>query len=171
MDIDEQALQRDLAGLPFSIGERRGKWALLGCRFPYVLFFIAAAPRNGGPPGFLLRSECTGYRAAAPTSQLWHGGADQALPQANRPKKAAGVITAFQDWASPCLYHPIDRLARPHWPNQYADMAWSPDKEITFLLETVYGLVQSAEYVGADLPEAALAMPASFMAVHPPRAA
>ena len=46
-------------------------------------------------------------------------------------------MTAFSTWG-PCLYHPIDRLARDHsqWPTQHPEMLWTADKDITFLLET-----------------------------------
>ena len=105
-------------GANLRIGERRGKWELKGIRFPYALFFIAAAPRPNGPAGFLLRSECTGYSGTAPTSRLWHGGNNASLDAAHRPQTAQGLIVAFSDWGQ-CLYHPIDRLARDHWPGQF----------------------------------------------------
>ena len=157
--------------LPFRIGERRGKWALRGTKFPFVLFFIAAAPVSGGPAGFLLRSECSGYSGAAPTSQLWHGGSDSPLPVANRPRTSQGVMEAFKDWQQ-CLYHPIDRIARQHnnWERDFPEKLWTPEKEITFLLETVYDLVHSSEYVGASFPTEALNVPASFVDVHLERA-
>jgi len=44
---------------------------------------------------------------------------------------------AFSSWGQ-CLYHPVDRLARDHWPGQYPELVWTPEKTITFLLETVH---------------------------------
>lgn len=165
MGPDEEALRRDLAALSFKVGERRGKWRLLGIKFPLVLFFVAAAPRPDGPVGFLLLSECSGYSATAPTSQLWHGGQNAPLAVANRPHTAQGVVLAFQDWGK-CLYHPIDRLARDHnnWPVSHPEKLWTPDKDITFLLETVYALLHTSEYLRANLPPEALKLPQSFMA-------
>jgi hypothetical protein len=168
---DEQALLRDLALPSFRVGERRGKWALKGVRFPLVLFFIAAPARPSGPAGLLLRSECTGYSGTAPTSQLWHGGQNAPLAEKHRPRNAQGaVLTAFSSWGQ-CLYNPVDRLARDHWPGQYPELIWTPDKTITFLVETVHGILFSSDYSGADLPAAALELSAEFVAGDPAPAA
>jgi hypothetical protein len=160
---DEAALLRDLASGAFKLGECRGNWACRGIAFPHVLFFVAAPARPGGPAGFLLRSECRGYSGVAPTSQLWHGGNDEPLALAHRPRGGNGVLAAFSDW-NPCLYHPIDRLAAAHWAaDQFGEKRWTPDKTITFLLETVYGLLHCSDYTGADLPPAALDVPKAFV--------
>lgn len=167
MRPDEAALLRDLASPAFKVGERRGRWALRGVRFPYFLFFIAAPVRAGGPSGFLMRSDCAGYSGTAPNSQLWNGGTNSPLEERHRPKKRdGGVMTAFRTWGQ-CLYHPIDRLARDHWPvTQHPEMLWTPDKDITFLLETVHAILDSSEYAGADLPAQATELPQEFVARH-----
>jgi hypothetical protein len=171
MRPDEAALRRDLASPAFRVGERRGRWRACGVSFPFVLFFVAAPPRPGGPASFLLRSECTGYSATAPNSQLWHGGENKPLEERHRPRNKQGaVLTAFSGWGA-CLYHPIDRLARSHWPNRYPDMLWTADKDITFLLETVHGILDCSEYAGADLPAAATQLPPEFVAHDVGRAA
>lgn len=162
MSTDRQALLRDLAAAEFRIGERRGKWAFKGMAFPYALFFVAAPLRPRGPVGFMMRSECKGYSGVAPTSQLWHGGRNEALEAAHRPQTKQGLMTAFSTWG-PCLYHPIDRLARDHWGSNYADRKWTPDKTISFLLETVYGLLHCSDYTHADLPADALKVPEAFV--------
>lgn len=167
MKPDEAALLRDLASPTFKVGERRGRWTLRGMRFPHVLFFIAAPARPAGPAGFLMRSDCTGYSGVAPNSQLWNGGANAPLEEKYRPRKRdGGVMTAFSTWGQ-CLYHPIDRLARDHWPTtQHPEMLWTPDKDITFLLETVHAILNSSEYAGADLPASATELPQEFVARH-----
>lgn len=165
MEADERALLRDLAAPAFKIGERRGRWLLKGVKFPHALFFIAAPARPAGPTGFLLRSECTGYSGIAPTSQLWHGSDNTPLAESHRPKNAQGtVLPAFCSWGQ-CLYHPVDRLARGHgsWATTYPGLLWTPEKEITFLLETVHDILRSSDYAGADLPAAALELPPQFM--------
>lgn len=165
MGPDNNALMRDLASPTFKVGVRRGRWALLGIKFPIAMFFVAAPVRLGGPTGFLLRSDCSGYPATAPTSQLWHGRDNQALADAHRPKnKQGGTMISFAQWSTPCLYHPVDRLARSHWPGQYQELCWTADKTIIFLLETVHGLLDSTEYSGANLPAAALELPQEFVA-------
>ena len=168
MQPDEAALLRDVASPTFKVGERRGRWHLRGVRFPHALFFVAAPVRNSGPPGFLLRSDCMGYSGTAPNSQLWNGGTNAPLEERHRPHRPdGGVMTAFSAWG-PCLYHPIDRLARGHgqWLAQHPEMLWTPDKDITFLLETVHAILHSSEYAGADLPATAIELPPEFVAPH-----
>jgi hypothetical protein len=173
MRPDEEALRRDLQAPAFRLGERRGKWRLKGIWLaqgpsgsdqivPYALFFVAVPQRALGPQGFLLRSECVGYSGIAPTSQLWHGANDAPLEPAYRPHNGPNLMVPFSTWGQ-CLYHPVDRLARDHWPDKFADQKWTPDKTITFLLETVYGLFHSPDYTHADLPAAALDVPSAAM--------
>jgi hypothetical protein len=148
MAPDEETLRADLASCRFKVGELRQKWKLVRLAFPTVYFRVRPARVQEGPEWFLLRTDCTGYRAAGPTGQLWNGMANTALPLEERPHSRNGVLVAFSPW-KPCLYHPIDRMAREHWPNQHADLAWGPDKDITFFLETVYGLLHDPQYIVA----------------------
>jgi hypothetical protein len=166
MRPDEEALRHDLQSLAFRIGERRDRWKLKGLKFPFVFFFVAARNVPNGPPGFLLRSDCSGYPGTAPTSQLWHGSLDAPLGAQFRPKSNQGVIEAFKDWQH-CLYHPIDRIAQEHnnWTRDFPELRWQPEKGITFLLETVYGLLHCSEYVAATLPTEALNVPPTLMAI------
>lgn len=154
MGPDEEALDADLTEAAFRMGVRRGKWALVERRFPLVYFRIAAPPRATGPSWFLLMTNCNGYRAQAPTAQLWDGRTDRPLDESLRPHGQGGVLIAFKNWNG-CLYHPIDRLARGHWPNAHGDLAWRADSDITHFLETVHDLIDVPQYLGAAAPEAA----------------
>lgn len=40
MGRDHDALMRDLASPIFKVGARRGRWALLGIKFPIAMFFV-----------------------------------------------------------------------------------------------------------------------------------
>jgi len=165
MDPDQQALIRDLRSTTFRLGEHRSKWKLLGLSFPYLLFFVSAPPRPVGPPGFLLRSECKGYSATPPTSQLWDGSRNLPLAEPLRPKnQQGGVMEPFKSWGN-CLYHPIDRLARDHnnWVTLHPDKIWTPQRKIAFLLETVYDLLHCSEYSGAVLSEETLEVPKDYV--------
>jgi hypothetical protein len=153
---DAAALSRDLGGMPFRLGAMRGKWSLELLQFPKAYFSIAAPARGQGPSHFLLQADCTGYRAAAPTSQLWDARNDEALPLALRPMdRIGGVLIAFSDGCGACLYHPIDRTARGHWPNNHNDLAWGPTSTIVTLLETVHGLLLDSSYFTSAAPSEA----------------
>jgi hypothetical protein len=164
MAPDEAALTSELEGLEFKLGVLRKKWTLEEIRFPVVYFGIAAPRRDRGPRSFLLRSECTGYCAAAPTSQLWDGQTDTALPLAQRPFGKTGVLIAFSDW-KPCLYHPIDRQAREHWPNQFPELTWQSNSNINTLLETVHALINHPDYLVSTAPDGAAHLSARAMEV------
>jgi hypothetical protein len=78
------------------------------------------------------------------------------LPVAHRPRGPNGVLIAFQHWGPPCVYHPIDRLARDHWPGQFDELAWGPNSNITTYLETIHAILEDPDYLGADISEGAL---------------
>lgn len=154
MGPDEEALRADLNSCGHRVGERRGKWQFVKLEFPVLYLRVRASTRAAGPPWFLLRIDCQGYPGAAPTAQLWDGQRGCAVPLEQRPHGRNGVLIAFSQWQA-CLYHPIDRMARMHWPNQYPELAWSAGKDITFFLETVHGLLNDPQYLTAKAGAAA----------------
>jgi hypothetical protein len=157
---DEVALRRDLVGASFRLGELRGHWRLARLAFPLAYFEVAAPLMPAGPDAFLLRLTCDGYRALAPTGQLWHGKHDRRLTLEERPRAQNGtVLPNFSDWGD-CLYHPIDRIGRTHWPlEQHAELSWGPDSTITHYLETVRELLLDPLYAGASVGAEALELP------------
>lgn len=160
MAADEAALRRDLENPAFQIGVRKKKWRLVRIAFPYTYFEIAAGPREVGPSCFLLRTDCAGYGATAPTSALWDAREDRPLADPLRPKTAQGAtVIAFTSGCGDCLYHPIDQVARLHWGPEFDEMAWGDDSTITTLLEIVHALVHQSDYHHSTAPEAAAHMP------------
>ena len=152
---DEVALRRDLESLAFRLGTRRRKWNLLLLRFPLLYVQIEAPQRAQGPASFLLRVDAAGYRATAPTAALWDGPADTPLAETHRPHGASGtVLIGFSSGCGVCLYHPIDRGARAHWPQAHHDLAWGPDSTIITFLETVHALVHDTDYSFARATDA-----------------
>ncbi|HQT53951.1 MAG TPA: hypothetical protein PKX06_10795 [Phenylobacterium sp.] len=169
---DEVALRRDLASLSFKIAVSRGKWEVALLEFPFLYVRIAAGARPTGPRHFLLRLDCTGYRAIAPTAQLWDAKENLALPEAQRPRAPDGsLVVAFSSSCGPCLYHPIDRMARAHWPNAHGDLAWGGNSTILTFLETVHGLVHDTGYSSSTAPDAAAELQGGPLARDPARAA
>jgi len=154
MAPDEEAFRADLATCDFKVGELRRKWKLVRLAFPIAFIRVRPANVQEGPEWFLFRTDWAGYRGQGPTAQLWNGMSNVELPLEERPHGCNGVLVAFSQW-KPCLYHPIDRMARSHWPNQYADLAWGPGRDITFFLETVYGLLHDPQYLVAKAKTAA----------------
>ncbi|WP_395015320.1 hypothetical protein [Dongia sp.] len=164
MAPDEAALRTDLASTRYRAGEVRGKWKQVGLEFPTTWFRVRAASRPSSPDWFLLKMNCAGYRGIAPTAQLWNGPDGIALAPALRPHSANGLMTAFSDW-NQCLYHPIDRVARDHWPGKHADLAWSPDKDVVDYLEVVHGLLHDPEYVVSQAPAGAAYLPGETLEI------
>jgi hypothetical protein len=166
MGPDEESLRTDLASCGFRVGELRKKWKFVRMNFPVVYFRVRPTPRTEGAEWFLLRTDCEGYPGTAPTAQLWNGMTNASLPLEERPHGRNGVLVAFSQW-QPCLYHPIDRLARQHWPDQHSDLAWSKGKDITFFLETVHGLLHDPEYLVSKAKTASAFLPDEALEAHP----
>lgn len=153
MERSESLLRADLRSAAFRIGAYRGRWQFVRLRFPYLWIRLPKPLFKPGPDFFLLRVDCSGY-PGAPTAQLWNAVTDTALALEQRPYGATGVLTAFSGWAA-CLYHPIDRLARDHWPGQFEDLAWKPGFDIVSFLEVVHALIRDPAYVQSSAPSAA----------------
>lgn len=164
MERDEAALREDLASPAFRMGEKCGRWRLARLQFPFALFEIAAPQRAASPSSFLLRLNATGYPALGPTGELWHGRRNAALTDAERPKGPSGTLIAFQNWGTPCIYHPVDRMAQDHWPAQFGHLRWGNDSDIIFYLETIHAILEDPEYLGAPLSEGALELPQEAVA-------
>jgi hypothetical protein len=169
MDRDEAALRADLAGAAFKLEVYRGRWELVRIHFPFVWFRIPKPPLKPGPPFFLLRVDARDYPGPL-TAQLWDARTDTPLVVDLRPHGAAGVLIAFQQWKT-CIYHPVDRMAREHWPNQFDDLAWKPGDDIISFLETVHALIHDPAYVQSTAPAEAAELPTEPLEEDPARVA
>src|SRR5260370_35062058 len=76
---DERTFQADLEDAPFQIGVQKGHWAVAepstipdGLEWPYRIFWVGAAPRQGAPNRFYLGLDCQGYAGACPTGPSWN---------------------------------------------------------------------------------------------------
>ena len=157
MSLDETALNASIASSSFRIGVARSKWRHVKTDFPHVYFQIALPKNKPGPEWVLIRVKCDGFPAIAPTAQLWDARTNAALPDNLRPFGATGLLIQFSAWGA-CLYHPIDRVARDHWPGKFQELVWLPGSSIAAFLEVVHDLCNDSAYVRCDAPAAAAEM-------------
>jgi hypothetical protein len=163
VEPDEAALRADLAAVAFQLGVRRSKWRVGRLHFPWLDLFVGAPVRANGPDEYLFRLNCEGYRAIAPTGQLWHGLGNRPYSPEERPKnRDGGILIAFSTWGH-CLYHPIDRIGRTHWPDQHADLAWGPGDDISTFAETIHAILDDPNYVGAVVSPGAFDLPSETL--------
>ena len=157
---DKRALLADFEEAPFRIGVEKGRWDLAdpgllpeGFAWPMVVFWIAAAPREGAPDRFYIRLDCEGYPTQPPTGTFWDPETKQSLAVANRPKGKERVGLVFRtDWQGDrAFYHPYDRVAaqsHPDWPAQYPHQVWTREHSIVDLLSELHALLNCADYTG-----------------------
>jgi hypothetical protein len=146
----------DLADVLYLVGEAEGRWGLYGRpedAWPNVIFWVAAAPRDGAPKRFHLRFDWAGYPAVGPTGAFWDVGAGACLEASRWPKGREQVAAVFKPGCEGgrALYHPFDRVTwRGHgdWPTKYPGLAWTQRRKLTDHLEMIHGLLNSRDYTG-----------------------
>lgn len=149
---DERALTADLTGVRFQEAAHRGFWRQVSLDWPFVLIAVSAAPRPGSPTEFLLRIECSGYPAQAPTGCPWDAEANAVLGPDKRPKGERAGQVFRPDWREGrALYAPWDRTGlteHPGWAAAHALWAWHPGRDISFFLRNVHELLNDDDYKG-----------------------
>ena len=145
---DERAFRGDAAKAAFRLGQAEERWRLIGIAWPIVTIGITAA--DGVE--YVLRFDCRGYPAAAPTARPWDAGQDAPLPFERWPGSKGGRVRAVfrPDWkGGTALYLPCDRVSREghdNWVHETPTMIWRPDRGIIQYLEIVYELLHCADY-------------------------
>lgn len=151
---DERALLEHLRGGRFLAGADAGRWRLISVEWPVALIAVAAAQRPDSPDEFVLRFEMTGYPNTAPTAGLWDIGANASLPAERRPKgeRAAQLFRTDRWLGGPtAMYAPWDRVglqAHPDWAKKYPHEAWTPARDLSFVLANVYEVLNADDYLG-----------------------
>ncbi|HEX2909857.1 MAG TPA: hypothetical protein VH186_03545 [Chloroflexia bacterium] len=150
---DERVFRADLDKGPFLSGADRGRWRLISVEWPVVIIAVSASERPDAPGEYAFRLDCAGYPQVGPTAQLWDAEQNGPLPPAKWPGGKFRVPAAFRtDWqGGTCLYLPCDRISingHDNWRHQHPEMIWSPDKDITLYLRTIYDLLNSSDYTG-----------------------
>ena len=149
---DERALREHLRGARFLAGAEAGRWQLLSLDWPVALVAVAAAPRPGAPGQFVIRFDLAGYPQAAPTGGLWDRTACDYLRADLRPKgdRVGRIFRA--DWENGrAMYAAWDRVAlqgHTGWPQQYPRSAWNGQRDLAFILSSVFEVLNADDYLG-----------------------
>lgn len=151
---DERALLEHLGGGRFLAGAAAGRWRLISLVWPVALIAVAAAQRPGSPDEFVLRFELAGYPNTAPTAGLWDLPAGVSLPAERRPRgERAAQLFRVDGWhgGATAMYAPWDRMglqAHPGWARQYPYEAWTPARDLSFVLAKVHEVLNADDYLG-----------------------
>jgi hypothetical protein len=141
----ELAVTADLASARFRIGVKRGHWREVSYVFPILVIAVAAVEPNGNPSEYAFRFEMSEFPGTAPDVRIWDCATDVLLAVGLRPRGSHRVTEAFKSWGNQTVYRPWDRLAGAHnnWSSGYPDLVWNAKRDLTFILEDLYGLLTS----------------------------
>jgi hypothetical protein len=145
---DERALRADLAKPAFKLAQSEGRFRLFGIVWPFVLIGVMA----GDGQEYVLRFDCSGYPASAPTARPWDVERDAPLAFDRWPASKGGRVKAVfrKDWKDgTALYLPCDRVSREgheNWRQETPTMIWRPERGILQYLEIVHELLNCADY-------------------------
>lgn len=151
---DERALREHLRGGRFQVGVAAGRWRLVALDWPIALVAVTAAARPSAPAEFTLRFDLSGYPNDPPTGGLWDLDAGQSLPAGRRPKgERAAQLFRTDNWhgGAIAMYAPWDRLGlqvHPNWANDYPYDAWTPARDLSFILSKVHEVLNADDYLG-----------------------
>ncbi len=141
----ERAAMTDLGSPRFRAGIKRRHWRQLSFAFPIFVVAVAAIEPDGSSNEYCFRFELTGFPGDAPEVRIWDTETNALLASDKRPKGSTRVSEAFKTWGKSTVYRPWDRLAGAHsnWAAAYPSLAWNPKRDLTFVLEDLYGLLAS----------------------------
>lgn len=145
---DERALRADLAKPAFRLAQSEGRFRLVGIAWPHVLVGVVASDGQE----FVLRFDCSGYPASAPTARPWDASRDTPLAFDRWPRSKGGRVKAVfrTDWKDgTALYLPCDRVSREghdNWRQETPTMIWRAERGILQYLEIVHELLNCGDY-------------------------
>lgn len=144
------AVDADMASTRFRVGLLRKQWRLISYDFPLLVMAVSSVEPDGTPGEYSFRFELTGYPAVAPAVQTWDCATNALLPAERRPSGSPRVREAFKSWGPDTVYRPWDRNAGAHgnWTQNYPELAWNSQRDLTFILEDLHGLLTSNAVAG-----------------------
>lgn len=156
MGPDERVFRAHVGRGAFLSGEDRGRWRLVSIDWPHAVICVSAAPRDGGPEEYAFRFGLSDYPQSPPTAHPWDLESDSPLDTGRWPGGTSHVSRAFNPlWNPRAIYVPFDRQAiagHDAWRTQHPHLIWSPDRDITLYLRTLYELLNSSDYTGPRSP-------------------
>ena len=135
----------DLEEADFVFGIDAGHWRVISFNFPNLDFAVSATEPDGKHTEYGFRAELSNFPAQAPMVQIWDHVHDAPLALDLRPKGGPRVQKTFQYWGSDTVYRPWDRQTGPHNnnANAFPHLAWRSERRLTFILEDLYGILNS----------------------------
>ena len=147
---DEHTLLAHLDTVRFLSGVEEGRWEVLELDFPKLVVRVTGQDFGGeftATMDFQLLFD--GFPTVVPFVQHWDQ-ATNARPAPPAPDKAPpGVVDALKEWSPDGgrthggVYRAWQRHAAVHnaWAQKRPDEAWRRDRQLTFIMENLYGLV------------------------------
>ena len=136
----------------FQNGVDRGHWKLASFDWPFGVFAVSSARRDGAPDEYALRIDFSSYPRQAPTATPWSRDRNDRLLLNERPKGDRASHVFRTDWEEGrALYAPWDRVAldgHPDWSQEHPAFVWHPSRDAAFFLSCVYELLNADDYLG-----------------------
>ena len=159
---DALTLQRQLQSVAFQAGIEEGRWSVLLDAFPELVVQVVGRDFSGLVTApMVFRLVCDGYPAQGPFVEAW-----DPVNKVRPPPPKLGpptVMDALKYWDKDgCpetyggIYRAWQRYAAAHngWAAKRPDEVWRRDRDITFIMEKLYGLA-SDQAAWLDLRAAA----------------
>jgi len=146
----QEAVRTDLESARFRAGCARGQWCLDRQVFPVILVAVLVLPGRQRRGEYSFRFELTDFPTQAPEVKIWDPIQGTSLPLADRPNGARHIVDAFKDgWPGsgpPSVYRPWERHGVNHnnWPTTHPDLTWHAGRDLAFVLEDLYALINSS---------------------------
>ncbi len=159
---EQRLFESDLEDAGYKCGVLKRRWEVASppavptnLAWPNVAFWLTAAERPNSPGRYLVMTDLTGYRAAAPTGTFWSAETHKQLEPSLRPKGKVDSRFALvfrTDWENGrAFYHPFDRVAASShgdWAAAMPQLVWSDRRTIVDFLEEFQSLLMSEDYLG-----------------------
>jgi hypothetical protein len=144
--LSEQTVARDMKKASFLRGAARGRWKVVRFQFPELFIEVAAVDPQGNATSYSFRFLLDGYPNLAPDVRCWDIQANTVLPPPARPQAPhpQRTLEAFKEWGHG-VYRPWDRHGATHnnWAYTHPDLAWHSERDLTFILEDLYELLNA----------------------------